>query len=300
MTVTEDYMKKSLLTATALLSMTLSVQTFSCDSHGVTGFLPENNLSIPVGDKMASDMTEEKFNAIVNRVAAVYSPIIKGMGATLVMNNDWASTTVNASAQQSGSTWTVNMYGGLARHKLTTDDGFMMVVCHELGHHIGGAPRYDRNTDWASNEGQADYFAGLKCMRRVVENDDNIAIVASMKVDAEATKQCQSVYKSASEVALCQRVAMAGKSLGSLLGSLGGNSNVNFNTPDKKAVKSTNDAHPAAQCRLDTYFAGGLCDKSILEDVSKDDAIQGTCIKRDGYTKGVRPLCWYKPGSNEI
>ncbi len=293
-------MKKSLLTATALLSMTFTAPTFACDSHGTTGFLPENNLSIPVGDKMASDMTEEKFNAIVGRVSGVYAPIIASLGATLVMNNDWKNTTVNASAQQTGTTWQVNMYGGLARHKLTTDDGFMMVVCHELGHHIGGAPRYDRNTDWASNEGQADYFAGLKCMRRVVENDDNIAIVAGMKIDAEATKQCQSVYKSASEVALCQRVAMAGKSLGSLLGSLGGNSNVNFNTPDKKAVKATNDAHPAAQCRLDTYFAGGLCDKSILDDVSKDDAIQGTCIKKDGYTKGVRPLCWYKPGVGEI
>lgn len=292
-------MKKGLILSSLLLSVSFS-NAMACDLHGNSGFLPENNLSIPVGDKMAGDMTQERFLEIVGRVEAVYSPIIAGMGATLKMNNDWNSTTVNASAQQMGSVWQVNMYGGLARHRLTTDDGFMMVVCHELGHHIGGAPRYDRNTDWASNEGQADYFASLKCMRRVIQNDDNISIVAGMQIDAEATKQCQAVYKSASEVALCQRIAMAGKSLGQLLGSLGGNSNVNFHTPDKKVVRQTNDNHPAAQCRLDTYFQGMLCDKSITEDVSKDDAIPGTCIKRDGYTKGVRPLCWYKPGSGEI
>lgn len=294
-------MKKSIIAGSLALSMTMSLSSLACDVHGKSGFLPENNLSIAVGDKMAGDMTEARFLEIVGRVEAVYSPIIKkDFGATLYMNNDWKSTTVNASAQQYGTTWQVNMYGGLARHKLATDDGFMMVVCHELGHHIGGAPRYDRNTDWASNEGQADYFAGLKCMRRVLQNDDNIAIVAGMSIDAEATAQCQSVYKSASEVALCQRISMAGKSLGSLLGSLGGNSKVNFNTPDKKVVTRTNDNHPQAQCRLDTYFQGSLCDKSIDENVSMEEAIAGTCIKKDGYTKGVRPLCWYKPGSNEI
>jgi hypothetical protein len=291
---------KKLLIGSLAMSLSFSSMVFACDSTGTTGFLPENNLSIPVGDKMAGDMTEAKFLEIVGRVEAVYSPIIKGMGATLKMNNDWKSTTVNASAQQYGSVWQVNMFGGLARHRLTTNDGFMMVVCHELGHHIGGAPRYDKNTDWASNEGQADYFAGLKCMRRVLQNEDNITVVSAMTIDAEATKQCQSIYKSASEVALCQRIAMAGKSLGSLLGDLGGNSNVNFNTPDKKVVKVTNDNHPAAQCRLDTYFQGMLCDKSIDEDVSKDSAISGSCVKKDGYTQGVRPLCWYKPGADEI
>lgn len=290
---------KKILLSSMVLSLSLS-QSIACDIHGKTGFMPENNLSVAVGDKTANTMTEERFNAIIGRVEAVYSPVIAARGKKLQMNNDWRSTTVNASANQSGDTWHVNMYGGLARHQLTTDDGFMMVVCHELGHHIGGAPKYNSGLDWASNEGQSDYFAGLKCMRRVLADDDNIAIVAGMTIDAAATEKCQAVYQSASEIALCQRVAMAGKSLGSLLGSLGGNSKVNFHTPDTKVVKRTNDNHPAAQCRLDTYFHGGLCDKSISDDVSETDAITGTCIKKDGYTSGVRPLCWYKPAANEI
>jgi hypothetical protein len=291
-------MKKGLLVSAIVSTLSFS-STFACDIHGKTGFMPENNLKIGVHDKGTNGMTEEKFNAIIDRVAAVYAPIIQSKGATLDMIKNWDDGTVNAYAHRDGDVWHVSMFGGLARHQLTTDDGFMLVVCHETGHHLGGAPKYGGGTDWASNEGQADYFGTLKCMKRVLENDDNVGIVSKMQIDAEATKQCQAVYKNANEVALCQRIAMAGKSLGMLLGDLGGNSKVNFNTPDKKVVRRTNDAHPAAQCRLDTYFSGGLCDKSYTEDVSEDSPIPGTCIKRDGYKVGTRPLCWYKPGAGE-
>lgn len=286
----------------ALMATTLSFsQAFSCDIHGKGGFAPENNLKIAVGDKAANNMTKELFLDAISRVSTVYEPIVKEKGGKLVMNNRWDDDTVNASAQQFGSTWQVNMYGGLARHPLVTVDGFMMVVCHELGHHIGGAPRKGGwGSAWASNEGQADYWAGLKCMRRVLEKEDNIAAVAKMEIDAEATAKCQQIYKSESEIALCQRISMAGKSLAMLLGDLGGNSNVKFTTPDTSKVSRTNDNHPAAQCRLDTYFQGTLCDKAISEDVDAKDPIKGTCIKRDGYEFGTRPLCWYKPTSAEL
>ncbi len=293
-------MTKTILVSLIVTTLTFS-QAFSCDANGIGGFAPKNDLKIHVGDKAANNMTEEMFLGAVNRVYSVYSPIVERLGKTLVMNNDWKNPDVNASAKPVGSNWHVNMYGGLARHKFATVDGFMMVVCHELGHHLGGAPRYDQNTDWASSEGQADYFAGLKCMRRVLENDDNIAIVSEMEVDSEATEKCEASYKSASEVALCQRISMAGKSLAMVLSDMNRiYVDVKFNTPDSKVVNVTFERHPEAQCRLDTYAAGALCDKSILEDVSRTDAIPGTCIKKDGYVDGVRPLCWYKPSSNEI
>jgi hypothetical protein len=174
----------------------------------------------------------------------------------------------------------------------------MLVVCHETGHHLGGAPKYN-GTDWAANEGQADYFGTLKCMRRVIGGDDNVGIVSKMNIDAEAKKKCELVYKSAGEVAMCERIAMAGKSLALLLGSLEGRSNIAFTTPDKSVVKRTNDAHPAAQCRLDTYFQGGLCDKSVDELNSNTDVKPGTCVKSEGFTIGMRPLCWYKPAKGE-
>jgi hypothetical protein len=290
-------MKKRILTAIAALSISATA-SFACDIHGNGGFAPENNLKISQWDKETNGMTKEKFLAIVKSVSDVYAPIVAQKGGTLSMNNRWDDDTVNASAQQSGKTWIVNMYGGLARHPLTTDDGFALVVCHELGHHLGGAPR--KGTSWASNEGQADYWGAMKCLRRVLEKADNASVVSKMNVDAEATKQCQATYHSENDIALCQRVAMAGKSLGSLLSELGGTGKVSFTTPDTSKVSRTNDNHPAGQCRLDTYFNGVLCDKSFDQDVDKTDPKVGTCIARDGYKVGPRPLCWYKPGTGEI
>lgn len=290
-------MKKGILIGAALLLSSIQ-PTFACDIHGKSGFMPENHLWISKTDKGTNGMTEERFNQIISRVEDVYRPIVEAMGKTFTVERNWDDGTVNAYADQSGNAWNVHMFGGLARHELVTDDGFALVVCHETGHHLGGAPKYNGN-EWASNEGQADYFGTLKCMRRVFGGDDNISIISKMKIDADAKTRCESVYKSASESALCQRIAMAGKSLAMLLGDLGGNAKVAFNTPDKSVVRRTNDAHPRAQCRLDTYFQGGLCDVDFNVDVSNTDAKVGTCVKSDGHSIGTRPLCWYKPGLGE-
>jgi hypothetical protein len=292
-------MKNGILLSALSLSL-FCCQSFGFDIQGRARFMPENTQRISKDSKDTNGMTKEKFESIITRVYNSYSPIVTSRGATLVMDNKWDDETVNAYANQLGSTWTVYMFGGLARHPLVTDDGFMLVVCHETGHHLGGAPKYSGGLGWAATEGQADYFGALKCLKRVLEKDDNIGIVAGMTVDTEATNKCEKVYKNANEIALCQRSAMAGKSLALLLGELGGTPNIAFNTPDKSVVQKTNENHPAAQCRLDTYFNASLCDKTYSDDVSNTSPIPGTCIKKDGYKMGPRPLCWYKPGSEEM
>lgn len=270
----------------------------ACDIDGRTGFLPENDLRISVDAKsMRNSMTEERFNEIIDLADKHYKPIIKEMGGKLKWNRKWKTETVNASAQRGWfSSWKVNMYGGLARHELVTDDAFAMVVCHELGHHIGGAPQVGGLMRWASNEGQSDYFGALKCFRRLFESDDNAAIVAGMEIPEIVTTMCSEAYTLENDVALCQRSSMAGQSLAMLLGSLrSSDSVVSFTTPDTAVVKKTNNAHPAAQCRLDTYFQGSLCTKRLEVNVSNSDATEGTCNRIENMDVGVRPLCWFKP-----
>ena len=149
-----------------------------------------------------------------------------------------------------------------------------MVVCHELGHHIGGLPKKKMywSTTWAANEGQADYFASLKCMRRYMKDDDNVAIVEKMDVPEFVTKKCQESFTTQEEFAICQRTSMAGLSLGNLFKVLKKlNKDLKFDTPDPKKVSTTDHNHPAPQCRLDTYFAGALCDKVVSDGVSETD-----------------------------
>ena len=194
------------------------------------------------------------------------------------------------------------MYGGLARHQAVTEDGFLLVICHELGHHIGGAPKIAGFFNkWASNEGQSDYFATMKCMRRVItETGDFMDDHGS--VDPVAAAQCADVFTSATEYDICTRGAMGGMSVAGLFQELRKEKKApDFSTPDKKKSRKTNDRHPATQCRLDTYYQGAICNLNYNTDVDQKDANVGTCNRVKGDAIGIRPLCWYAPkGDNDI
>jgi hypothetical protein len=299
---------KSMKTMAMVLGLSLAGSAFTCSEDGKGGFVPENNLFIPAGVKSINTISEEEFNQAIDQVEEVYAPIIASMGAKLKIERNWNDGTVNAYAQQTGKTWNVAMFGGLARHKAITKDAMALVVCHEIGHHIGGAPKKGGAAgggwwggtgggaiSWASNEGQADYFATLKCLRKAWINDNNEAIAKSLNAPKLVTDMCKKTYKNKTDTALCVRTSMAGQSVGNLFADLGKLDLPKFETPDTKVVSRTDDNHPKAQCRLDTYYQGSLCDVNMNEDVSQTDEVQATCHGSLGHTIGTRPLCWFKP-----
>lgn len=261
-------------------------------------FAPENGMWIDADDKAAGGITQQDFNKVIDDINVIYAPIVKARKAKLVFDRRWDDGTVNAYASQSGKTWTVAMFGGLARFDIMTPDGFSLVVCHELAHHLGGAPKVKRLgvASWASNEGQSDYIGTMKCMREVFKKQNNAEMIKKIKVDAVVTQKCSAVYKDPAKAALCMRTAMAGKVLAEVLNRLAeGQTPVSFTTPDTRVVSVMDDSHPDAQCRLDTYFAGALCDKDLTQAVSEKDILAGTCNTSQGFKVGTRPLCWFKP-----
>jgi hypothetical protein len=289
---------KSLKQGLLVAAIALSAPAWACTENGTEGFLPENNLKISVNAKRLGGLNEEQFNMAIERVESIYAPIVAQEGGKLVISRAWSDATVNAYAQRSGNNWMVNMFGGLARHETITEDGMSLVVCHEIGHHIGGAPKkvsYYSNS-WASNEGQADYFSNLKCLRRVFLNDNNIEIVAKMDVPAALTNACASAFSNEQDRAICIRGGMAGDSVAKLFQALRGQTTpAKFDTPDMSRVSVTNDNHPQTQCRLDTYFQGSLCEVNFNDDVEQNSEVAGTCHGSLGHKNGLRPNCWFKP-----
>ena len=278
------------------LMLIFSAAAMACSEDGKTGFVEENDLYIPANTKNLTGINEAQFNAVIAKIETIYAPIVSSMGARLSIARKWNDGTVNANASRSGLNWKVNMYGGLARHQTVTEDGFSLVLCHEIGHHLGGAPKVANFlTKWASNEGQSDYFASLKCLRRVFLNDDNATIISSMQVPAPLTAACAKNHINRDEQAICIRTGMAGMSVADLFAALRNSPPAKFETPDASVVNATNNSHPAHQCRLDTFFQGSLCEASLNEDVSQTDEVKGTCHKTTGQTIGLRPLCWFKP-----
>ncbi|TPW21782.1 MAG: hypothetical protein FD126_348 [Elusimicrobia bacterium] len=257
-----------------------------------TGFLPENDMKIELGgDVHAYTIQEAMFNRVLDRVEQVYGPIVASKGGRLVVNRRWSDGTVNASANQSGGNWYLNMYGGLARHAATTEEGFMLVACHELGHHIGGYPKMS----WATNEGGADYFATLKCMRNMYGG-----AAPQGNVDAVAEQACQSQFADEPTRNSCRNGARGGQSVAFLFQALRNSPKPpEFGTPDQSRTDRMNNAHPDTQCRLDTYFQGALCTASLGTDVSNSDPNAGSCTKKNGQQIGLRSRCWYKPPADE-
>lgn len=290
-------MNKVLLgTLAAWTAVPVSV-ALACTSNGKDGIAPANNLYIPVEQSLfgkKGGISQEEFSNATSKMQKLYAPFFTANGREYKIIADWEDGTVNAYANRSGLVSEVHMFGGLARHPKMTADGFMLVICHETGHHIGGAP-IKAGRGWPSNEGQADYYATLKCAREVWKDEDNVTVVATMKIPQEVVAQCQKSYDKAEELAICERATMGGKALADTLGALGKTGNTDFSKPDTHVVTEMDDNHPEAQCRLDTYFAGAVCNKS--KDVLPDsvDPTIGTCSEEKGETLGVRPLCWYLP-----
>ncbi|MBI5240301.1 MAG: hypothetical protein HY926_07490 [Elusimicrobia bacterium] len=258
------------------------------------GFLPENDMKIPVWMKGAGGLTEAQYNEVMDRLEGIYSPIVKSKGGVLRINRLWEDATVNSSAQRQGRYYVLNMYGGLARHQAITQDGETLVACHEMMHHLGGAPKIA--DDWASNEGQADYAADLKCMRLMFSSPGTRGFTRMATPDPVASQACKQTYKDKQEAALCLRIATAGMSVSELFKDLRKEpKDPSYDTPDPAVVEETDDDHPGTQCRLDTYFQGALCTQPVSKPLSDADPAKGACTASQGYRVGLRPLCWYKP-----
>ena len=281
-------------TLIAVLAASFAISPITFSHRACKGILPPNDMYIPITIKQDGGITEKDFNTVLDRIEAYFTPVFDKVGAELNVARRWEDGTVNAYADQRGDIWSITMYGGLARHPAITKDGFALVACHEIGHHIGGAPKY-RYMGWATNEGAADYYATLKCMREIFGNDDNEKIVQELNPDAYLVEHCQQLHSETAEQALCMRAGMAGKSLAMLFWDFDQGELPNFATPDPAEVDETDDQHPATQCRLDTYYAGSICTVPVTDSVSQRDPRPGSCYGDSFAQRSLRPRCWFKP-----
>jgi hypothetical protein len=271
-------------------------------------FMPPNDMHLdPV---LAPTMTKAEFDATISKFEAVYAPLFKeAFGATLVIHRKWQDNTVNAYAYQSGKTWNVAMFGGLAR-RISSTDGLAIVLAHELSHHVGGYPFVPGNgtsgggDSWAANDGQSDY-AAISAFRRVFAEEKDVNERYAKIIPQYPKKMCDQAWEGIDDRNLCYRGMMAGMSTAELLA--GGRSAVKFETPDRRETVVTNNRHPMAQCRLDTFSMANACVRSY------DDVIPGkslpnrnspeaeresanySCHAMNGDKIGMRPRCWFAP-----
>lgn len=259
-------------------------------SHeNICHLLPKNNLKITT--ETFTGISKSEFEEIISEFLKMAEPLAEEQGYKLTIKNKWEDETVNASTLKEGKKWIINAYGGLARYQGMDPDTYMLVMLHELGHHLGGYPK----KSWASSEGASDYYATLKGMRYIMSKG-YMPNVSLESVPALVKSKCSILHKTQQDIHSCMKISVLGGKLANILNSLADNPKIiDFNTPDKSEVTKSYDGHPNAQCRMDTYFAGAICNASFLDPFSNDSPIVGSCAEEKGDKWGYRPHCWYKP-----
>lgn len=273
---------------------------------------PPNNLSEPKFVPTPDDAEQyNMFKRIIDEVAGPYSPLVNYneiyMRATFepekkfrvkfildAATYDWKNTAVNANASQTTNSqtkqavWSIQMYGALYRRPEITNDGFALVVCHELGHHFGGFPYrtgFGGIAAGVSTEGQADYFATHTCLRNHWRDANNAPpyqgpngiVFTATNMPETVVQECQRKWRSNGERLLCQRIAIAGFSVATLWGKeqrdmdncgtgpMAKLCEPDFATPDPNIANPPEpNGYGSPQCRLDTYFNGSLCTKNLV------------------------------------
>ena len=261
------------------------------------GFVEENNLRIPISNsnqKLLGGVTEAEFSTSIAMVESTYSSIFKRKGLKLQVKKMWTNDQVNAQAYNQNGYSVVEIWGGLGRHNVMTPDGVTLVTCHEVGHHLGGLPKFtDPSGRWASVEGEADYFATLKCLRKVFAPQ---ADTWNGEVDPLVQEKCVNSFgDNTKESRVCMRIGMAGLTAAKLSAAISNGRSPNLSTSDPNVVTKTYELHPAAQCRLDTYVHGDYCMVSDTVELSDSNMDTGVCRSVAEEEYGARPLCWFKP-----
>jgi hypothetical protein len=290
-------MKTLLRFTTPFWGLALMIQSGSSYGCPVTHFQKQMSL-VETREQIVetSTITEQDFDRLVETISETYTSIFKKQGLNLKIEADWKNKQPNAFSDQSGKNRYVYLYGGYARHPLMDQDTFLSIICHEIGHHLGGFPR-ESGSSWASAEGQADYFSTLKCMKVALkDNIENERVALSLDLPTEVKDQCRSQHLEDDDYFICLRSAKASENYGKVNSSLAtpdSTAVISLLTPVKRRVFSTNLSYPTPQCRTDTKFQGALCNASIDIPLGFDDENKGACSSKNSKPIGARPNCWF-------
>ncbi|MBF0206036.1 MAG: hypothetical protein HQK53_04025 [Oligoflexia bacterium] len=248
-----------------------------------------------------SAIPSEEFQRIVRKIADIYGPLIKTKrGIDLEINAKFYQRFPPDSAriQNDGTDLgkaIITITGQVAVHPTITRDAFALLVCHEFGHILGGNPSsYTRVNGRNSVEGQADYWAAAKCLKRFISAEisadisaDNFSPVnlQTPSLPLAIINKCNRNFSvSTINNLLCQKTAMATIVLGDYFNATKNSAAISVVAYDQIAppVKNTLVGYGSTQCRLNTFLSGAFCNNNFLLDEN--------CTQGDG----IRPDCWYR------
>lgn len=211
-----------------------------------------------IGGDYDNGYPQSKYNEVLQTFKDIYGPTIEEHGGTFHIQSDWSDGAVNMWAWRWGDQFWLEIPGGMSRYYLINEEAFVLSICHELGHLLGGPPL---KGEYISLEGQSDYYSTSGCVQRML-------VAIRPYKNLPSNNEIDEFCRGTNDQALCRRISKGALSLTSYYAKLEKVSFPKISTPSIVVVSQTLRTHPPAQCRLDTFIAG---------------------LKNQ-----PRPKCWYK------
>ncbi|WP_374075528.1 hypothetical protein [Bdellovibrio bacteriovorus] len=227
----------------------------------------ENNdyFYLPVGSVNVSSLTMIDYASVIGKfITQNYTRVLQQTGLPLTIPFEWESPYFAAFAKKNSDSMQISIWGGMARAPGATPGALAAVLCHELGHILGGEPLQTiPGADWASAEGQSDFFAASQCLPDLLKKYPDLIT----NIDPQVEKLC-------GENRDCARTMQAGLEMMRLLQKYSYRDYVpvSLEVSEKPAADLIRNSYPSDQCRMDTYVQGALCQ------------LGGSCRA---------PVCWF-------
>ncbi len=274
----------------------------------------EKGFSVNTHDEVIAKVrvNEQDFFTLLNQIEDHFQNDFKVKGTEFRINKNWDSKAIQSFSQLTQLNYSTsnsnraNNYspaitkrfeimvpGGLGHIPTMTIDSLALAVCHEMGHYLGGAPKFtSQSGNWKSVEGQADYYATSKCLKKLFYNRPENRAAFSQQ-PAYLKKKIEKICDSY----LCARIVAAGYHFAQTVAYVQAENRLpSLDFKDLNSLQYILQDLPGTQCRLDTLVAGAICNVSVGEDFDPVDVSAGACMA-DGLdpkeAKGARPSCWF-------
>ncbi len=105
------------------------------------------------------------FYAIPSKIIGLFHKELSLAPAPVVLEAKWESPYFGAGVSLFSDEIKIMVLGGMVRVPGVSLEAYAAVICHEIGHIVGGYPfQTIAGAEWTSAEGQADFFAASVCL----------------------------------------------------------------------------------------------------------------------------------------